>query len=281
MYYYILDPHNIPQKNFERQQAELQSLLTEFNVSGEMARITPLRLMQDLVDTAASRGVKTLVACGTDETFSQMLVATKDRDFTLGFIPFSKDTQLGRILGMTDLQTCVKTIASRRIEKLDLAKINDSYFLSYLELGVGAQTNKPMGLIASMKLFAGSSIDLKMRIDDSYDISSKIMGALIINTRGTAMCAGGPVGNPQDGNLDIVMIEKLSRFTAARYKQEIESGCYEKIPGATAIRCQQIEFLEPRGYKITIDGNEVARVPSIVTISAQKLRMIVGKNRTF
>ncbi len=281
MYYYILDPHNIPQKNFERQQAELQSLLTEFNVSGEMARITPLRLMQDLVDTAASRGVKTLVACGTDETFSQMLVATKDRDFTLGFIPFSKDTQLGRILGMTDLHTCVKTIASRRIEKLDLAKINESYFLSYLELGVGEQTNKPMGLMASMKLFAGSTIDLRMRIDDSYTIASKTMGALIINTRGTAMCAGGPIGNPQDGHLDIIMIEKLSRFTAARYKKEIESGCYERIPGATAIRCQQIEFLEPRGYKITVDGNEVSRIPSLVTISPQKLRMIVGKNRTF
>src|SRR3954464_10134913 len=114
MYYYILDPRNIPQKTFERQYSELQSLLTEFNISGEMARITPLRIIQDLVDTAASRGVKTLVACGTDETFNQMLAAVKDRDFTLAFIPFTENTQLGRILGMDDLATCVKTIASRR-----------------------------------------------------------------------------------------------------------------------------------------------------------------------
>jgi len=38
MYYYILDTHGIPQKDFERNQTELQGLLTEHNINGEMAR---------------------------------------------------------------------------------------------------------------------------------------------------------------------------------------------------------------------------------------------------
>jgi diacylglycerol kinase (ATP) len=282
MYFYILDPHNIPQKNFERQQTELQSLLTEFNVTGEMARITPLRIMQDLVDTAASRGVKTLVACGTDETFNQMLAAVKDRDFTLGFIPFIPNTQLGRILGMDDIITCVKTIAGRRTEKLDLARVDNNYFLSYLELGVGTQTNKPMGFFSSIKLFTGAMVsEIKMRIDDSYTITSTTMGGLLINTRGTKMCAGGPIGNPQDGFLDLLLIERLSRMQAAKYKKEIENGCYENIPSATSIRCKKIEFLEPLNYKICVDGLEVAKVPATVEILPQNLKMIVGKNRTF
>lgn len=281
MYYYILDTRNVPQKQFERNQAELQSLLTEFKISGEMARITPLRVMQDLVDTAASRGVKTLVACGTDETFHQMLVATKDREFTLGFIPFVPGTQLGRILGFNDLQTCVKTIASRRIERLDLARINGSYFISYLELGVGQMTNQKIGWFSSFKLFAGNPTEVKMRIDDAYTVSVKMMGGLVVNTRGTKMAMGSPIANPQDGFLDLLMIEKLSRFTATRYKREVENGCYEKIPSATVIRCQKIEFLEPNNLRIYIDGHEVARVPSVVEVIPGKLRMIVGKNRTF
>ncbi len=281
MYFYILDPHNIPQKNFERQQTELQSLLTEFNISGEMARITPLRIIQDLVDTAASRGVKTLVACGTDETFNQMLAAVKDRDFTLAFIPFTENTQLGRILGMDDLATCVKTIASRRTEKVDLAKIDNNFFISYLELGIGTQTNKSLGLFSSFKLFAGSLTEIKMKIDDAYTITSRTMGGMIVNTRGTKMCAGGPIGDPQDGYLDLLLIERLSRFSAAKYKKEIEQGCYENIPGATSIRCKKVEFLEPLGYKICVDGMEVAKIPAVVELIPQALKMIVGKNRTF
>ncbi len=281
MYYYILDPRNIPQKNFERQQSELQSLLTEFNISGEIARMTPLRMMKDLVDTAATRGVKTLIACGTDQTFNEMLVCAKDRDFTFGFIPFVPNAQLGKIFGMNDLPTCVKTIASRRIEKIDLAKINDDYFVSYLEFGVGVNINQPIGFFSGLKMFTGNGIDLKMRIDDAYTINSKVIGGILANTRGTKMSASSAVANPQDGYLDLLLIEKLSRFTAARFKKEIENGCYELVAGATAIRCKKIEFLEPLNYKLFIDGVEIAKVPSIVEIIPGKLRMIVGKNRTF
>ena len=281
MYYYIIDPHNIPQKDFERNQTELQSLLTEFKINGETPRVTPLRLIPDLVDTAAARGAKTLVACGTDETFNQVVANIKDRDFTLAFIPFTSNTQIGRILGMTDLQTAVKTIASRRIERIDAAKINSNYFISYLEIGIGTQTNRETGMFSMMKLFNNQPITLKMRIDDSYTISSDIMGALLVNSRGTEIHESATVGNPLDGFLDLLMIEKMGKLSAARYKKEVIGGCYEKIPNSTAIRCKKVQFLEPAGLKIYIDGKEIAKAPSSVEILPGKLKIVVGKSRTF
>lgn len=285
MYYYILDNHNIPQKDFERNQTELQSLLTEFKISGEMVRVTPLRIIPDLVDVAANRGVKTLVACGTDETFHQMLAAVKDLDFTLSFIPFTQKTQLGKILGFKDIPSAIKSIAGRRIEKIDAAKIStaysNNYFISYLEIGLANQTNKPVGIFPLMKLFASNPISVKMRIDDSYNIESKIMGGLIINTRGTGDDLNNYIGNPQDGYLDLVMIEKMGKLTVAKNRDHILKGSYEKIPGATSIRCQKIEIFEPNNLKIYIDGKEFAKAPATIEIIPQKLRMIVGKNRTF
>lgn len=281
MYYYILDTLNIPQKEFERQQTELQSLLTEFKVNGEMSRVTPLRTIQDLVDTAANRGAKTIVACGTDETFNLMLTALKDRDFILGFIPFTPNTQLGKILGMADKATCVKAIAGRRIEKIDAARINDSYFISYLELGLGTLTNSKIGLISALKLFTGSPTEIKMRIDDSYTVTSNMMGALLINTRGTEMCSGNNIGNPQDGYLDLLILEKLSRFSATKYKKAIENGCYELIPSSTTIKCKKIEFLEPVNQKIYMDGRELTKMPTTVELISEKIKIIVSKNRTF
>jgi len=279
-YYYILDPHNVPPKDFERNQIELQTLLTESKITGEMARVTPLRIIPELVENAASRGAKTLIACGTDETFHQVLAALKDRDFTLAFIPFVPGTQLGKILGMTDLATCVKTLASRRTEKMDAVRLNNTFFLSYLELGIGSQTNKQTGAFALMKLFNAAPIELKLRIDNAYNVSSKVMGGLLINTRGTT-ASNSPVGNPQDGFLDLLLIEELNKFSVLRYKKEILAGNYEKISGSTAIRCKKVEFLEPANLRIYIDGREVAHTPSTVEVLAGKLKMIVGKDRTF
>ncbi len=281
MYYYILDTLNIPQKEFERQQTELQSLLTEFNINGEMARITPLRTIQDLVETAASRGAKTLIACGTDETFNLMLAAVKDRDFILGFAPFSPNTQLGKILGMTDKLTCAKAIAGRRIEKIDAAKINDNFFISYLELGLGTLTNSKIGFFSALKLFAGMPAEVKMRIDGQYTATSKMMGALLINTRGTEMCASGSIGNPQDGYLDLLILEKLSRLHATKFKKAIENGCYELITNSSSIKCKKIEFLEPTNYKIFMNGKEVSKFPVSIELIPGKIKILVGKDRTF
>src|ERR1700685_851128 len=118
MHYYILDQHNLPMEKFEKLQTELSGLLAEFKISGEAARVTPLRSVQDLVDTASQRGASTLIACGSDDTFNLMLAALKGRDFTLGFIPFDEDSHLAKILGVDSVFTGVKTIAGRRIEKI-------------------------------------------------------------------------------------------------------------------------------------------------------------------
>lgn len=281
MYYYILDTHGIPQKDFERCQTELQGLLTEFNINGEMARVTPLRIIQDLVDTAANRGATTLVACGTDQTFNQVLASIREHEFTLGFVPFVPNTQLGKILGFKDIQTAAKTIASRRTERIDVARINNQFFISYLEMGLGQYTNQKMGVFSLMKLFASSPVELKMRIDDSYTITSKVMGALVVNTRGTTTAQAATIGNPQDGFLDLLLLERMGKVGAMKNKIQILSGEYEKIPSASVIRCKKIEILEPHNHKIYIDGKEAYKTPAVIEVIPQKFRMIVGKDRTF
>jgi hypothetical protein len=55
----------------------------------------------------------------------------------------------------------------------------------------------------------------------------------------------------------------------------------EKVPNTTVIKCKKIQFLEPRGFNLTMLGRVVAKFPSIVEIIPQRLKMVVGKNRTF
>lgn len=280
MYYYILDQNGLPLEKFEKLQTELQGLLAEFKISGETARVTPLRSVQDLVDTASQRGAKTLIACGSDNTFNLMLAALKGRDFTLGFIPFDEQSQLAKILGVDNVYNGVKTTAGRRIEKIDLAKIAGNYFISYLEFGVMSQQIKEASLWQSLKMLSSETKALTIRIDDSYTITTSGMGGLVANIRSSS-AKNEKIANPTDGNLDLMILEKLNKLQILSHRTNIGEGCLEKVPNTTVIKCKKIEFLEPRGLALTMLGRIVAKFPATVEIIPQRLRMIVGKNRTF
>ncbi len=280
MYFYILDGQNIPEAQFERAQVTLQGLLAEFKISGEMARVTSIRTIQDLVETASERGVRTLIACGTDDTFNLMLAYLKGRDFALGFVPMTDESTLGTILGVDNMQTAVKTIAARRIEKVDLATLGDNYFISQAEFGIASTKVKQMGFFNSLRKDSLNEYHLKIRIDNAYNMDITCLGGTITNSR-TTSSSNSTIANPTDGYLDLLILESLSKIDLLKYKPDIAAGVLENIPGTSVIKCRQVEFLEPRGFPITIAGRAFAKIPTAITIIPKQLRMIVGKNRTF
>ncbi len=280
MYYYIVDQGVLPIEKFEKFQTELSGLLAEFKVSGEIARVSPLRSVQELVDTASQRGAKTLVACGSDDTFNLMLASLKGRDFTLGFIPLDGNSTLSKILGINNIFVGVKTIAGRRIEKIDLAKIAGNYFISFLEFGVMSHNIKAAGLWQGLKLLSSEAKTFTIRVDDSYNVTINGLGGLVANIRSTSSF-GEKIANPTDGNLDLLILERLGKMQVLAHRQNIAEGILEKVPNTTVIKCKKIEFLEPRGLSLTMLGRVVAKFPAVVEIIPQRLRMIVGKDRTF
>jgi diacylglycerol kinase family enzyme len=280
MYYYILDQGGLPVEKFEKLQTELSGLLAEFKISGEASRVTPLRSVQDLVDVASQRGAKTLVACGSDDTFNLMLAALKGRDFILGFIPFDENSNLAKILGVNNVFNGAKTIAARRVEKIDLAKIAGSYFISYLEFGVMSHQLKSASMWQGLKLLSSESKSFTIRVDDSYNVTINGLGGLVANIRSTSS-QGETIANPTDGHLDLLILERLNKMQILRHRQAINEGGLEKVPNTSVIKCRKVELLEPRGLPLTMLGRVVAKFPAVVEIIPQRLRMIVGKNRTF
>ncbi len=280
MYYYILDPRNIGEKTFEERQIALQGYLAEFKINGEMGRVTPLRSIESLVETASERGVKTLVACGTDETFNIMLSHLQGRDFTIGFIPLNDDSYLAKILGLKNLYESVKILAARRVVKIDLATVAHSYFVSYLEFGLASSKIKDLSWWSSIKALSAPAQELSVRIDNSYVMNLKCLGGIVANTRSTSS-ESESIANPTDGFLDLLVVEHLTKAQVVRYKEAILTGQLEKIPGTSVIKCRKIEFLEPNGFPLTISGRVLTKLPATVEIIPQRLRIIVGKNRTF
>lgn len=280
MYFYILDPNNLTTEKFEKRQIELQGLLAEFNIAGETARVGPLRGISELIETAKSRGAKTLVACGTDDTFNLMLAHLKNKDFTLGFVPFQDDSYLAGILGLRDLRTAVKTLAGRRIEHIDLAVANSYYFISYLEMGVTPYELKRAGMLASMKLMLSRPEKVLVRIDDSYIMEFPLFSAMVVNSRSTSS-KFAKMANPSDGFLDLLIADRPSSLSLWQSRELLSNGLIERLENPSVIRCRKIEFLEPKGYPIYLSGKILTKFPVTVELVSNKLKLIVGRNRTF
>jgi diacylglycerol kinase family enzyme len=283
MYYYIVDPQKISQKEFERVQNILYSSLSEYKISGEVVRVTGLRTVGQLVENAFAHEAKTIVAVGNDDTLHETINAIGKREIAVGYIPMF-ESEIGNILGLQNIVQAVKTIASRRTQDLDMGVVdspprpdNDprlgNHFLSKISFGLTDQTGWG-------NLFNLPTFEVKFLVNDQYQASQKVVGGIIINSRHNRMGQKN-IGNPTDGLLDVLLLPGLSRWNAIRFRSQILSGFYENIPQASLIHVQRIEISQPAGLPLRIGDQIIARTPAVISVSEKTLRIIVAKDRNF
>jgi len=290
MYYYLVDPSKFEGKNFEFYQTQLLALLGEYHVAGEVARVTKLRTVGDLVATAFSRGVSTLVVVGDDETFNQVVGVCKGKPVTLGYVPINDSSEVAQVFGIRSLEEAVATIAKRRVVNLDLAKVGENYFIAALNFGFlpekffTAAPNEPMpGWFSSLRAFSAiAPQEVTLTFDGNFSATSKLLAGSIINVRDhSSVNPEVSLGDPRDQLLDAVMTGELSKFQAFRYRKLLADKSYEAVPGGSVVHAKTIEIKSPEGLPIYLSGRIIAHTPVTVTIGNQTLRVIVGKERQF
>lgn len=276
MYYYIVDAKGLTQRAYERVQNDLYSSLSNYKVSGEVVRITGVRPIGQLVETAIMRQASTIVAVGTDETFNELISSVLDKDIVTGFIP-TKDSELGRVLGIKTIEQGAKTIASRRVEHLDLGKINDSYFITKLGFGLMKQKGfwKNLDSIARTQ-----EVNIEFSVDGKFQASALAIGGMVLNSRG-GTDANQTLGNPLDGMFDMLLLPKLTTYQVFKYRRSIAAGSYEDIPGCSIVHANRIEILGPSGLSLMADDKPMGKTPAIIQVMPQTLKIIVGRERKF
>jgi diacylglycerol kinase family enzyme len=281
MYHYIIDPQKIDQRSFERVQNQLYSCLSQLRISGEITRVTTLRSVAQLVESAISRGATTVVAVGHDSTVQEIVNAVGERDVTIGYVPL-RDSELSRILGLTDVVNSCHSLAHRRVESLDLGQIQSNYFLTKVGLGVKLDALQPSSVFDFSKFNQASSLSavpIKMEIDGQFSAEFEVVIGAIFNSR--AARGEGKVANPTDGLLDVLLLPRLTSMNAWRYRNELGSGCLEKIPGCAVMHGKRITVSAPDGLPFYVGDKTLAKAPAIVEALPKRIRMIIGKDRTF
>lgn len=273
MYYYIVDPQNLSQAEFERVQNQLYSSVSEYRVSGEVIRATGLRTVAQLVESAFSHGARTIVAVGSDGTLQELINAVGGREITLGFIPIVPSA-VGDSLGIKTIAQGAKTIAARRIAEMDLGAVNNNLFFTTAVFG--ALPLQDQGYLNSLRqgLTQGRrelpQLELKFSADEHFEASLPIVAGCIQN-----------LGHPTDGYLDVLLLPQISGWTAFRHRHEILRGEFEKIPGTSVLHVKKIEIHTPEGLAIRSEGRVLGKTPAVIEIKPKALKIIVGRERKF
>lgn len=287
MYFYIFDPGKEKEaKYFERIQGRLLNLLAENGIEGETYRVTAIRTIELLVEQARSLEVRTIIVVGSDASLNRTInaVVRKGADLTLGFISLDPQSSLGNIFGITvEIEQAVKVLAARLTEELDLGQVGEHYFLSKVELGNNFFNRfEPgfLGLAAVARVLKLEPFAVKLSLEDAYTVTSEVLGVQIINSRSNEG-ARLKLGDPTDGLLDILLLNKLSAAQIFRYRMALATGCLDNVPGATIMHAKKISVLGPKKLPLSIEGQVYTKAPAEVRVAKPKIKMIVGKNRQF
>ncbi|MEI7616673.1 MAG: diacylglycerol kinase family protein, partial [Actinomycetota bacterium] len=135
MYYYIINPAAGGGK-INKIQEKLKERLSDLGIAGEFEKSTGPADIPKLTKIAISKGFKTIIAVGGDGTINEVINSLEDKDgVALGIIPTGTTNELANLLGIHDWQSACAILAARKIEKVDLGKINDNVFVTSASIG--------------------------------------------------------------------------------------------------------------------------------------------------
>ncbi len=210
-----------------------------------------------LIPSMIKKGVKTVVAVGNDITLNRVINAMGDLDVTLGFIPIGPQNRIAKILGIEEGILACDCLSNRLVQKIDLGKINEHYFLSHIQ--------------------TSSLVDLKC--GNKYRVSSTRTNQIEILNLPTF----DATADPQDGYLEAHFRPIKNNFfkKAARGKLSFWKKSAERENQRSFFSFKKIFLESKKETPILVDGLKVVHTPAEIQILPQKLKIIVGKKRFF
>ncbi|MFH1029804.1 MAG: diacylglycerol kinase family protein [bacterium] len=253
MYYYIYDSF-LNERKYDRSLAKVENRLANFEINGKITKLSKLKSAEDNVLEEIKKGALNIVAVGDDSTILRIINIIADvDDVVLGIIPFGERCEIASLLGVPLGEAACEVLSSRKIERIDLGKVNNKYFISSLDF---------------------SEIRVEIICDGKYKVapigSNNVRICNIFDCRYSVEKKNF---NPRDGFLEVVVERKENRWFFGHKKQKNDIISIFPIKKALVIG--------EKAIPVMLDKKVVLKAPLEISVVPQKLKVIVGKDRAF
>lgn len=238
MYYYIYDSF-LSDKKYRKLLAQIETRLTDLGINGKINRLSFLKNINDIITDEIKCGNNTIVALGNDATINKVINIIANLDVFLGVIPIGKEQKISKILGIPEGLAACETLSARIIKKINLGKVNNSYFVSSLD---------------------AAGRDIILECDNNFVINLEQTNHIKIANKNLFQ---------PESRLEITISNQNKKFFFLPNRSDIS-----QLKGESLLinSKKSIPIL-------LNDENKIIKTPAHLSIQRQKLSVIVGRSR--
>ncbi|MFI9841762.1 diacylglycerol/lipid kinase family protein [Nonomuraea sp. NPDC051941] len=243
--------------------------------------------------TAVAERPDALVAFGGDGLVHLAVQAVAGTDVPLGIIPAGTGNDIAAALGVpcADPMAAARVVLRMKSRLVDVARIRagqaDELFAGVMCCGFDSRVNEranrktwPPGmaryLVATVEeLRSFRPIPFRMTLDDGEVVEREAMLVAVANTcsygAGMRVC---PDARPDDGLLDVMMLDAVSKAEFLRVFPSVYRGTHVGHPAVSVRRVRSVR-LEAADVIAYADGERVGPAPVHCEVRPGALRVIV------
>jgi len=225
-----------------------------------------------------------IYSVGGDGTLNEIVNGITPGRAVLGVIPAGSGNDFIRSIGVSIpnnapamINLVKKTICGTERE-VDLARVNDRYFINIASVGFDADVVYNTVALKKLSMFTSSlaytsGIFITLFKYRNYELDINIDGDhlkdeyLLVAVANGKYYGGGMQPAPEalldDGLLDVCLVKGMNRAKILRLFPLYMKGRHEKVKGVSFYRCKRIEISCTRDIGLNIDG-EVELTRSVV-----------------
>jgi diacylglycerol kinase (ATP) len=255
----------------------------------------------DAVEAAQDWHEGLLIVAGGDGTINDAVNGLGKVGFpegvTLGILPAGTGNDLAATLEIPkDADLAEDVIRQNRVRTLDVARvrstgIGERFFINVATGGLGAEISdanegefkKRWGKLSYLRASLEVAKDFEVRELKLYlDGEPREVRAVNMVVGNCRFAGGGwlaaPKANPEDGLLDVVIIETLGLADVLQLApQSLARSDYLGKEGVFSARAREIRVeTQPPGLEFTADGEVIGDEPAEFSVIPQALKVIVG-----
>lgn len=240
--------------SFQRTVANIETRCSVLGIQGRTSRLAIFRSAKELVEGLVKDGAQTIVVVGNDKTLEKVMWFLPELPVTIGYIPVCEPFGIAGLLGIPSGDAACDVVAARRVETLDIGKINDRYFLT----DVRVDDSKAV-----------------VDVDGKFTIGATRAGTISIRNLGGVTAQGVAMANAKDGWLELG-ISPMADAPSGRHFPWIGSSPKRE---ETRVMMKSGRIVSKEPIDIFVDGHQFNGFAFHVSIIPNALKIITGRKK--
>ena len=240
-----------------------------------------------------------LYACGGDGTLNEVVNGVVGYDnAAVTHFPGGSGNATIKIFDGPAAFTYIEPLLDAEEARFDLIRCNDSYALNVLSIGFDARVGTDIARFKRLPLVSGKgayilSIFSNMLHGLTADYTVTLDSGEVFSGRKTMICVcngrwygGGfnpvPEAEPDDGLLDVLVVEKVNLLQVATVVGHYQKGRYADYPSLIYhARCRSLRIECVKESVVNIDGEAAYTTDAKIELIPQAIRFFYPKGLTY